>query len=93
MKKFLMTALVAGAMAIPSVSFAQQGSPLPDSIIPGNSEGFESRGKCESALARQRNEDRKGQSALSNKEYNRQTRDNVSCAESDDDGMFRVVFG
>jgi hypothetical protein len=90
MKKFLISALVAGALAIPSVTLAQ-GAPLPDSIIPGNSAGFESRGKCESALARQRNTDRKNQDALSNKEYNRQTRDNVSCVESDD-GMFRVVF-
>ncbi len=88
MKKFLMAALVASAMAIPSAGFAQ---PVGDDIVPGNSAGFKNRGQCESALARQRNEDRRNQSELSNKDYNRLTRENVSCAQ-DDDGLFRVMF-
>jgi hypothetical protein len=90
MKKFLMTALVAGALAIPSAGFTQ-GTPVGDDIVPGNSAGFQSRGQCESALARQRNEDRRNQSELSNKDYNRLTRENVSCAKTQG-GLFRVVF-
>lgn len=91
MKNFLTTALIVGALAIPSVGFAQEGVPLPDASIPGNTAGFDNRGQCQRAVTQARNEDRRNRDGLSNQDNNQQSRQNVRCEESED-GRFRAVF-
>jgi hypothetical protein len=75
MKKYLLPALVAGAMTLPSVGFAQsQYAPV------GDPDGYSNRGQCQSALMRARNEDRvDNQYGYTNQEYNSKTRANFEC--------------
>ena len=81
MKKYLLTAFVGAAMAIPSAGMAAPGDTI------GDPTGYDNRGQCQSELMRLRNQGRADDSAGSdgarytNKEYNEKTRANFVCEQ------------
>jgi hypothetical protein len=90
MKK-LVTAALAGAIAVPAL--AQGGTVLG----PPQFQSYDSRGACESALAAERNKQRKdsttrgaGYQDLSGSEFNRASRTTTRC--EDRNGKYVVVY-
>lgn len=92
MKK-LMLAVMATAMAVPAL--ATDGTVIGAPQFPN--EGFSNRGQCESALAQERNRQRKnpalrgeGFRELSESDFQRASRETTTCEERN--GRFFVVF-
>ncbi len=89
MKKYILTAMIGGAMLLPSIASAQIGSTR------GDPNGYDNRGQCQSALMQLRNEGRKDTTAGSdgarytNQEYNSKTKANFVCEERN--GRFFIV--
>jgi hypothetical protein len=92
MKKLVIAAAAAGALAFPA--FAQTGGTV---LGAPQFESYSSRGQCESALAAERNKQRKdpatrgaGYQDLTGSEFNKASRSTTRCEERN--GKFVVVF-
>ena len=92
MKKAIVAALVAGAMSMPAI--AQNGG-----IVLGapQFDSYANRGQCESALAHERNKQRKdpatrgaGYEGLSGSDFNRASQTTTRCEERN--GRWVVVY-
>jgi hypothetical protein len=92
MKKLIIAAAAAGALAFPAL--AQTGGTV---LGPPQFESYDNRGQCESALAAERNKQRKdpatrgsGYQDLTGSEFNKASRSTTRCEQRG--GKFVVVF-
>jgi hypothetical protein len=94
MKTLIIAAAAAGALALPAPILAQTGGTV---LGAPQFQSYSNRGQCESALAAERNKQRKdsatrgaGYEDLSGSEFNRASRTTTRCEERE--GKFVVVY-
>jgi len=94
MKKLMMAVLVAGSMSVPAFAQTSEGGTV---LGPPQFQSYSNRGQCESALAQERNRQRKDPAArgagyqdLTGSEFNKESRRTTRCELRE--GKYVVVF-